>query len=174
MTGCIHIYCGDGKGKTTAATGLALRASGTGMKVLFTRFLKNETSGELAVLDQLEGIEVLHLPKSFGFYQTLSQVEKEEMRQMYQSLWELVKRKVDQGAYQMLVLDEIMAALTYHVLEETDVIHFLQHKPKELEIVMTGRNPAEPLLALADYVSEIKKVKHPFDQGMMARKGIEF
>ena len=85
--GMIHIYCGDGKGKTTAATGLAVRAAGSGMKVLFARFLKNENSAELCVLDQIPGIEVIHLPKSYGFYNTQSEEEKAETKQMYEELW---------------------------------------------------------------------------------------
>lgn len=85
--GMIQIYCGDGKGKTTAATGLAVRAAGSGMKVLFARFLKNENSAELCVLDQIPGIEVIHLPKSYGFYNTQSEEEKAETKQMYGELW---------------------------------------------------------------------------------------
>ena len=77
--GLIHIYCGDGKGKTSAAIGLAVRAAGNGMKVLFTRFLKTEDSGELKILDQISRIEVIHLKKSFGFYKTLSEQGKKEM-----------------------------------------------------------------------------------------------
>ena len=84
--GMIQIYCGDGKGKTTAATGLAVRAAGSGMKVLFARFLKNENSAELCVLDQIPGIEVIHLPKSYGFYNTQSEEEKAETKQMYGEL----------------------------------------------------------------------------------------
>ena len=93
--GLIHIYCGDGKGKTSAAIGLAVRAAGNGMKVLFTRFLKTEDSGELKILDQISGIEVIHLKKSFGFYKTLSEQGKKEMSEMYFRLWKeiLVKAK---------------------------------------------------------------------------------
>ena len=132
--GLIHIYCGDGKGKTSAAIGLAVRAAGSGLKVLFTRFLKNESSGELAILDDISQIKVLHLEKSYGFFKNLSEEKKQEVRETYLQLWRAI----------------------------------------ELEIVLTGRNPDEKLIELADYVSEIKKVKHPFDQGIYARKGIEY
>ena len=132
--GLIHIYCGDGKGKTSAAIGLAVRAAGSGLKVLFTRFLKNESSGELAILDDISQIKVLHLEKSYGFFKNLSEEKKQEVRETYLRLWRAI----------------------------------------ELEIVLTGRNPDEKLVELADYVSEIKKVKHPFDQGIYARKGIEY
>ena len=92
--GLIHIYCGDGKGKTTAAIGLAARAAGCGMKVLFARFLKNEDSGELKVLDSVPEIEVLHLVRSYGFFNTLTEEEKEEVRQMYGELWERIKKRI--------------------------------------------------------------------------------
>ena len=85
--GMIHIYCGDGKGKTSAAIGLAVRAAGTGMKVLFARFLKNEYSGELKVLDAVPQIEVIHLERSYGFFSTLSEKEKAEVKEMYLGLW---------------------------------------------------------------------------------------
>lgn len=174
MRGMIHIYCGDGKGKTTAATGLAVRAAGAGMQVLFARFLKNENSGELRILDQIPEIEVLHLEKSYGFYQTLSDSDKAKMTAMYRKLWQNIEEKITSGAYDMLVIDELMAAYNYGILEQESVHRFLENKPEKLEIIMTGRNPSERLMELSDYISEIKKVRHPFDQQVTARKGIEF
>jgi len=174
VKGLIHIYCGDGKGKTTAATGLAVRAAGTGMQVLFARFLKNETSGELNILDGIPQIEVIHMEKSYGFYQSLSDREKEEMTAMYRRLWDEVEQRAGSGQYDMLVLDELMAAYNYGILLNDRVHRFLETKPEKLEIVMTGRNPSEELMEYADYISEIKKIKHPFDRQVTARKGIEF
>ena len=171
--GMIHIYCGDGKGKTTAATGLAVRAAGSGMKVLFARFLKNENSAELCVLDQIPGIEVIHLPKSYGFYNTQSEEEKAETKQMYEELWKYALDRAKNGACDMLVMDEFMAADRYGLIPHEEAIQFLKEKPEGLEVVLTGREPGEELLELADYVTEMRKVKHPFDQGIPARKGIE-
>lgn len=173
-TGLIHIYCGDGKGKTTAAAGLAVRAAGGGLRVLFARFLKNEFSGELKVLDQVSGIEVLHLDRSFGFYNTLDEEEKSEMRSFYGRFWSKVAEKAGSGSYDMLVVDEFMAAYNYKMIPNDEALTFLKEKPENLEVVLTGRNPGEELLALADYVSEIQKIKHPFDHGIKARRGIEF
>ena len=116
--GMIHIYCGDGKGKTTAATGLAVRAAGSGMKVLFARFLKNENSAELCVLDQIPGIEVIHLPKSYGFYNTQSEEEKAETKQMYEELWKYALDRAKNGACDMLVMDEFMAADRYGLIPQ--------------------------------------------------------
>lgn len=172
--GLLHIYCGDGKGKTTAATGLAVRMAGTGKRVLFGRFLKNEHSGELKVLDAIPEIEVLHLNKSFGFFYTLSEEEKEEMRKMYRQLWNEIVQKIAEGTYDMLVMDEFIAAYQLEVIDRKTVLEFLKNRPQNLEVVLTGRDPAPELLELADYVSEINKVKHPFDNGISARKGIEF
>lgn len=172
--GLLHIYCGDGKGKTTAATGLAIRAAGTGKRVLFSRFLKNKNSGELTILDSIPEIEVIHPEKSFGFFYTLSEEEKEEMRQLYGKLWEEIARKAETGKYDMLVMDEFMAAYQLAVIDREKAASFLKNRPENLEVVLTGRDPAPEILELADYVSEIQKVKHPFDQGIPARRGIEF
>lgn len=170
----IHIYCGDGKGKTTAATGLAVRAAGNEMKVLFTRFLKNEDSSELKILDEIPNIHVLHLCKAYGFYHTLTEEKKLELLRTYRDLWRHIVEEIDQGTYQVLIMDELIAAYNYEIIDQEQVRNFLEHKPEDLEIIMTGRNPAKELLELSDYVSEIKKIKHPFDKKISARKGIEY
>lgn len=172
--GLIHIYCGDGKGKTSAATGLAVRAAGCGYSVLFSRFLKTEDSGELNVLDAVSGIEVIHLEKSYGFYRTLSQEEQGEVKDMYRGLWNRIRDQISGGGYDVLVIDEFMAAYNYGLIPQEDAVRFLKQKPDSLEIVLTGRDPAKELVELADYVSEIRKVRHPFDRGIPARKGIEY
>lgn len=172
--GLLHIYCGDGKGKTTAATGLAVRAAGSGMKVLFVRFLKNEESGELAILDRIPEIEVIHLEKSFGFFRTLSAGEQKECIRVYKELWESAVRKIRDGSYDMLVLDEFAAAYHYGMIEKESALEFFHHRPQNLEVILTGRNPAQELIEIADYVSEIQNRKHPFDRGIRARRGIEY
>lgn len=174
MKGFTHIYCGEGKGKTTAATGLAIRAAGNDMKILFVRFLKNEDSSELKVLDTIPQIHVMHLEKSYGFYNTLHDSEKREMEDTYHKLWDDMKCEVASGRYQVLIIDELMAACQYKIIEVAEVLRFLEQKPEELEVVMTGRYPDEKLIAIADYVSEVKKVKHPYDYHIGARKGIEY
>lgn len=172
--GLIHIYCGDGKGKTTAATGLAVRAAGSGMRVLFVRFLKNENSAELRILDQIPEIEVIHLSESYGFYHTQTEEEKGKTQRMYRDVWRQAIQKVKSGAYGMLVMDEFMAADRYGLIPHEEALQFLKEKPESLEVVLTGRDPAEDLTDLADYMSEIRKVKHPFDCGISARRGIEY
>ena len=172
--GLIHIYCGDGKGKTSAAIGLAVRAAGCGRRVLFARFLKNENSGELKILDAIPEIEVLHLEKSYGFFKTLSGEEREEAQRMYARLWAEILERTQREEFGLLVIDESMAAYNYGLIPHEEALRFLREKPEGLEIALTGRNPGPELVELADYVSEIHKVKHPFDRGIRARRGIEF
>ena len=178
--GLIHIYCGDGKGKTSAAIGLAVRAAGCGMKVLFARFLKNEDSGELKILDSVPGIDVIHMDRSYGFFRTLSQKEQNEVRAMYGRLWRKILLLAGQEGsksphpFDMLVMDEFMAAYNYGLIPHDEALKFLAEKPEHLEVVLTGRNPDRRLTELADYISEIRKVRHPFDRGIAARRGIEY
>ena len=172
--GLIHIYCGDGKGKTSAAIGLAVRAAGCGRRVLFARFLKNENSGELKILDSIPEIEVLHLEKLYGFFKTLSGEEREEAQRMYARLWAEILERTQREEFGLLVIDEFMAAYNYGLIPHEEALRFLREKPEGLEIALTGRDPGPELVELADYVSEIHKVKHPFDRGIRARRGIEF
>lgn len=172
--GYLHIYCGNGKGKTTAATGLAVRAAGSGMQVLFARFLKNEESAELRILRQIPNIEVLSAAENFGFYRFQNEAVKARMQIVYGNLWKELVEKARSGRYQMLVIDEFMAADRYGVFPHEDALSFLKERPKELEVILTGRDPAAELMELADYVSEIQKRRHPFDRGVAAREGIEF
>lgn len=174
MKGCIHIYCGDGKGKTTAAVGLAVRAAGRKKKILVSRFLKTDDSGEVAVLDRIPGITVVPCRKTFGFYFQMTDKQKAEAKTYYSQMFDEVWERAAADSFDMVVLDEIMAACNYGLVDEEKVRKALEEKPENLEVVMTGRNPSEGLLRLADYVSEIQKKKHPFDEGVAAREGIEY
>lgn len=174
MPGCVHLYCGDGKGKTTAAIGLAVRAAGRKKKVLIARFLKTDDSGEVILLKQIPEITVIPCEKSFGFFYQMTEQKKSEAREYYHELWEKVRSQAETLEYGMLVLDEIMAACRYGMVEEYAVIEFLKNRPPELEVVLTGRDPSAEFFKQADYVSEIQKKKHPYDSGQAAREGIEY
>ncbi|WP_026891699.1 cob(I)yrinic acid a,c-diamide adenosyltransferase [Lacrimispora aerotolerans] len=174
MKSCIHIYCGDGKGKTTAAIGLSVRASGCGKKVLVTRFLKTDHSGEVKVLEAIPGITVTPCERSFGFFTRMTEEQKKEAAVYYSQLLESTLEKAVKEEYDLLVMDEIMAVCNYGLVDEEKVREFLVDRPEGLEVVLTGRNPSKELTDLADYVSEIHKIKHPYDQGLNARKGIEY
>ena len=170
--GLIHIYCGDGKGKTTAAVGLAVRAAGRGLRVLISRFLKTEDSGEVEVLRAIPGITVLPCERTFGFLFRMSPEQKREAARYFQGQFE--KTAAMAQDYDLLILDEIMASVNGGVVKEESVLQFLEEKPEGLEVVLTGRGPSQALLDRADYVTEMRKVKHPFDRGVAARRGVEY
>ena len=172
MTGLIHIYCGDGKGKTTAALGLALRCAGSGRKVLLLQFFKDGKSSEFAALERVPGIRAVPQTRSFGFSWTLGEEERREARAYYSGLLEDSFARAE--GFDLLVLDEAMSACTTGMIDEARLLELLERKPAGLEVVMTGRNPGEALLERADYVTEMKLVKHPFQQGVPAREGIEY
>lgn len=172
--GLVHIYCGDGKGKTSAAVGLAVRAAGRNMKVLVVRFLKTENSGEVNVLRNIPGISVTPCDRTFGFVFRMNEDQKREAARYYQKRFEDAVKEAVEGRYDLLILDEILASCNYGMVQEQSVTEFLKNKPAELEVVLTGRDPSETLLELADYVSEICMRRHPYEKGVPARLGIEF
>lgn len=174
MTGLTHIYCGDGKGKTTAAIGLGIRACGRGKRVLLTQFLKGSDSGERNILEKIPGFTVTPNPDQIKF---TFQMNEEELREAAEQCRERFAQAVGaakQGECDLLILDEVFAACGAGLLAPEVVSDFIRHKPPELELVLTGRNPDPKIVELADYVSEMKKVKHPFDRNVPARKGVEF
>lgn len=174
MKGLIHIYCGDGKGKTTSAIGLGIRGLGSGMSVVMVQFLKTGRSSELTILRDLPNFTVIPCEKSFGFFSKMNEEKKEEAKNYYTNLLTLTLNHIKENKVDMLILDEIMAVTQqYELVNKDELYTFLKNKPENLEVVMTGRNPSKELLELSDYVSEINKIKHPFDQGIMARVGIE-
>ena len=172
--GCIHIYCGDGKGKTTAALGLALRAAGRGKKVMIARFLKSDDSGEVPLLQQIPGIRLKPCSKCFGFYSQMTDEQNKEAKVYYKQLFRDTWKETAEEAYDMVILDEILAACRYGLVPEEELLTNLEQKPFALEVVITGRAPSQRLLETADYISDITKRKHPFDQGLKAREGIEY
>lgn len=173
MQGLIHIYEGNGKGKTTAGVGLALRCAGHGFPVVYSQFLKDGSSGEIGLLRQIPQITVLVNKKKFGFTFRMNEEQKKEATSSYEELFEQVVTQASDGACRLLVLDEVLDACNCGMISTERLVQFLKQKPQELEVVMTGRNPAPELVELADYITEMNKVKHPFDRGIYAREGIE-
>lgn len=171
--GLIHIYCGDGKGKTTAAVGLAVRACGRGKRVWFVQFLKSGDSGERRSLEKLEGITLAECPDKIKFTFAMNPQEREQAvadsRRTLQEAFRAAKDGCD-----LLILDEFFGALSTGMLEKEEALTLLRGRPEHLEVALTGRDPGEEFLELADYVSEICKRKHPFDRGLSARRGIEY
>ena len=171
--GLVHIYCGEGKGKTTCSVGLTVRACGYGLHVLFMQFLKSGTSSELKILRELPGIEVLGTKpiKKFSFQMT--EEEKAETRAVSQKEVEDMLQMIQNDHYDMVVLDEALGAIEAGLLDGQVIVDFLKNRPEKLVVVLTGRYPTPELEELADYVSRIDKVKHPYDKGIPARAGIE-
>lgn len=172
VKGCLHIYCGEGKGKTTAAVGLAVRAAGHGMKVLFCQCMKDGTSSEVEMLKKL-GVSYCCCTEKFGFFWNMTDEQKENAAHAYTHLFEEVTRRAEEESCDLLIIDEFMSAYNYGLINQKEALDFLLNRPGKLEVVLTGRDPGQEILNLADYVTEMKKVKHPFDQGIPARKGIE-
>jgi cob(I)alamin adenosyltransferase len=169
--GLVHIYTGDGKGKTTASVGLAVRAAGDGLRVLFAQFLKGRQTGELDPLRQL-GVTVMRTPEVVKFIPSMSPAEREECRCAQRACLSGVIGKA--ADFDLIILDEAMAAVETGMIGLDELIRFIRSKPEGLELALTGRNAPPELVALADYVSEIKAVRHPYERGIAARRGIEY
>lgn len=172
-SGLVHLYCGDGKGKTTAAVGLAVRHSGRGGKVVFAQFLKDGTSGECRVLAKL-GVTVLAANPVGKFSFRMTEEEKAETAAALGRTFDAATGFAVRERATLLVLDEICAAVNCGFLPEKTLTEFLESRPDSLEVVLTGRDPSENLQVHADYITEMKKWRHPFDEGVAAREGIEF
>jgi len=176
--GLIQIYTGDGKGKTTAAFGLALRAAGQGNKVLIYQFLKPPSLdiGERFAL-QLGAvrIRVESLDVSWDMFESFK--DKKAVSQMQKAIKEVLERiaqTAEKRFYDVLILDEIIFCLSKGLAKFEDIKDIIDRKDHAVEIVLTGRGATEELMALADLVTEMKNIKHPFDKGTSARRGIEF
>ena len=164
----IHIYTGDGKGKTTAACGLCVRAAGSGKKVLFAQFLKDGSSSEIAEMKKL-GIDVMSDYPYKKFLWDMSENEKEDVRCRCCGLLNSVRELSEK--YDVIVLDEVLGAIGSKLIDEAEVIGCLNG---DMEFVLTGRGASGELCNAADYVSEIICVKHPMSNGAAPRYGIEF
>ena len=166
----IQLYTGEGKGKTTAAMGLAIRAAGRGKKVVIVQFLKGRGTGELHSLALIPNITVIRNSEAKGFFHTAS---PEIRLKITEENNENLKAALAMP-YDLIVLDEVCAAYDLEAIDRKAVDDLLRSFNQEKELVLTGRNPPGYFCDAADYVSEIHSVKHPFDRGIQAREGIEY
>ena len=173
--GLIQVYTGDGKGKTTAALGQALRAVGAGYRVYMVQFLKGGISGELEAAKRLEpDFKIFRFEKERGFFWTLDDQEKEELKTEVKRAFEFIAEVVREASCDILILDEIMGILHNGLLAEHDICMLLEQKPDKMEIILTGRNVPDRIKEMAHLVTEMKLIKHPFEQGIGSREGIEW
>ncbi|MBX5326287.1 MAG: cob(I)yrinic acid a,c-diamide adenosyltransferase [Candidatus Bathyarchaeia archaeon] len=170
--GLVQVYTGDGKGKTSAAFGLALRAVGRGFKVYVIQFIKGGFDyGELYSVKQLPNITL----KAFGRGKFITETPPNQKdMQLAEEAFALAEKVVESGDYDFVVLDEINVALHLKLLELSKVIDLIKNKPDHVELVLTGRNAPREIIELADLVTEMKEIKHPYTKGTKPRKGIEF
>lgn len=168
----VYVFTGDGKGKTTAALGQALRARGRGWKVLIIQFIKKIPSGEVEPLKKL-GIDIFPMGLGFvGVSKDKSSFKKHQ--KAAQQAFAFAKEKVGGGGYNLLILDEVVVAISLGLLKEGEVRQFLRKRPKGLNVILTGRNASESLIKGADLVTEMREVKHPHKAGYKARPGLEY
>ena len=185
-TGLIHIYYGNGKGKTTTGMGLITRAAGYGYKVLLYQFMKNNQTSERKILEQVPNITIENGREQVKFSFQMTPEEKAEARKFYEEEFKRITQKAEKEQYDVLFMDETMArsegevvmdetiyTVSAGLLDEQLVLKFLREKREDLEVILTGNTPSEDMLQLADYVSEIRMINHPYQKGQPARKGIE-
>jgi cob(I)alamin adenosyltransferase len=176
--GLVQIYTGDGKGKTTAALGLALRAAGQGNKVLIYQFLKPNTLelGERFALE-MSGIKIRVEALDVPWDMSRAGKDQKQTADAKKAITEVLARiaeTAEKRFYDLIILDEIVFCLSQHLARLEDIKNVIEKKDASVEIVLTGRGATKELMELADLVTEMKKIKHPFDKGVKARQGIEF
>jgi len=170
--GLVQVYTGDGKGKTSAAFGAALRAIGRGLKVYIIQFIKGGFDyGELYIADKLPNLKLT----AFGRGRFVTDVSPhEEDVKLAKKAFELAKEVVQSGEYDMVILDEINVALNLKLVNIDETLRLIRNKPKHVELILTGRYAPSKIVEAADLVTEMKEIKHPFTQGIKPRKGIEY
>ncbi len=169
--GFIHVYTGNGKGKTTAAIGLGIRAIGMGLKVVMIQFMKGRRYSELDALEHLKNFTVVQ----FGRDEFVSK-EKPEQIDIDLARKGLIyaKEVIQKGGYDLVILDEVNVAADFNLISVKDVVELLKNKPVPLELVLTGRYASPEIIKHADIVSEILEIKHPYQKGVQSRKGIDW
>ena len=169
--GYIHVYTGPGKGKTTSAIGLGVRAAGAGYKVHMLQFMKGRRYSELDSIDNIDKF-------SFSQHGRDEFVNKNNPEKVDIDLaskgFKKAKEIINSNKFDMIILDEINVAIDYNLIDIKDVLKLIEEKPEGLELVLTGRYAHPEIVKFADYVTEMLEIKHPYQQGIEARKGIDF
>lgn len=171
--GLVIIYTGEGKGKTTAALGLILRASGYNKKILLVQFIKNSFSGELKSLKKFKNLKIIQGGKGFvGILE--DKLPFEEHKKSALETFEKLKKEMESGDWDLIVADEIIGAISGKLISLEEMINLISTKPQEVDLVLIGRGASKELIELADLVTEMKEIKHPFKKRVLAKKGIDY
>lgn len=174
----VHLYTGEGKGKTSAAIGLCVRAAGWDRQICFAQFMKGNDTGELHVLENLPGVTVLRSKKNFGFYQFMSGDDKAELTDIHNEILDRLLEIAKGGRCDMIILDEVTYPVKWELLDMEKLQRLLDMgkagMAEEIELVLTGRGAENILWDAADYITEMECMRHPLERGVKARKGIEF
>jgi len=169
--GTVQLYTGNGKGKTTAALGAALRAVGHGRRVVMIQFMKGRRYGELEAARGLERFTI----EQYGRDEFVDPKNPDPVdRELAERGWQRAEELIREGGIDMLILDEINVAVAFGLLELEKVLTFMKRKPKEIELILTGRYAPEKMIELADTVTEMREIRHHYSRGVAARKGIEY
>lgn len=173
--GLIIVFTGPGKGKTTAALGTALRAIGQGLRVLMVQFIKGSWHyGELETARMLGEQRFQLLPMGRGFVKVGSEKPAPEDVRLVQEAWRFAREKILGGSFDLVILDEINYAISYGMLDASAVVETLRSKPEMIHVILTGRNAHPALIECADLVTEMREVKHPYRQGILAQRGVDY
>ncbi len=170
QVGYIQVYTGDGKGKTTAGLGLALRGTCSGLKVYIGQFLKGQDYAELKAVQYLPNLSM----EQYGLPSFIKGKPSEKDLEIAAAGFDRASEALESGYFDIVILDEINTAVEIGIVEEEKALKLMDSKPDHVELVMTGRGASEAIMARADLVTEMKALKHYYDDGVMARKGIEF
>lgn len=170
MRGLMHLYTGDGKGKTTAAVGLTIRAIGNGLRVFFIQFIKEEFSGEIVILNNYPTLVDVYRCSTGFVYNEGKALQREKVKRCLEEL----KLKIKEETYDMIVFDELAIAISLGLISRDETEELLSLINKDTEIIITGRNAPQWLIDRADLVTEMRNIKHYFEKGVSARRGIEY
>ena len=166
--GYVQVYTGNGKGKTTAAMGLAFRAAGDGMEVKVVQFLKSWKTGELESAKRFDNLEILRFEKVKGFTWELNEEELAQLKSEVRVGFDFVKGLVENRGCDILILDEVMASISGGFIGEDEIVELIEKKPKDMELILTGRNVPEKIMEKADLITEMREIKHYYKKGVPA------
>jgi cob(I)alamin adenosyltransferase len=172
--GLIHLYTGEGKGKTTASIGLSIRAAGAGKNVVFCQFMKGRDTSELNILSALPTVTIVRSDEELGWFKNGDPGSIAAFTELHNSLLDEIEELIGNGKCDLLVLDEVTYPINYGIIDISRLEKLIASKPEEMEIVLTGRNAPDFMRDKADYITEMSKVRHPYDKGIQARRGIEY